>query len=184
MEAMMIHSSNQATDMLLRNLGGPSMVQAWLTQQGVTGLRIDRNIAQLLAARRDLWDIRDSSTPRAMVQLLRRLDSGEMLRPQSKAYLLDLMARCATGKNRIRGLLPSNVRVQHKTGTLNNYTSDVGFLTLPDGRRLAVAMFARQGVDRPGTIARAARAIVDGFSAIVRYPFDAARAGAALGTAN
>lgn len=184
MEAMMIHSSNQATDMLLRNLGGPSMVQAWLTQQGVTGLRIDRNIAQLLAARRDLWDIRDSSTPRAMVQLLRRLDSGAMLRPQSKAYLLDLMARCATGKNRIRGLLPSNVMVQHKTGTLNNYTSDVGFLTLPDGRRLAVAMFARQGVDRPRTIARAARAIVDGFTAVVRYPFDAARAGAALGTAN
>lgn len=184
MEAMMIHSNNQATDMLLRNLGGPSMVQAWLTQQGVTGLRVDRNIAQLLAARRDLWDVRDSSTPRAMVQLLRRLDSGEMLRPQSKAYLLDLMARCATGKNRIRGLLPSNVIVQHKTGTLNNYTSDVGFLTLPDGRRLAVAMFARQGVDRPGTIARAARAIVDGFSAVVRYPFDAARAGAALGTAN
>jgi beta-lactamase class A len=74
--------------------------------------------------------------------------------------------------------------VQHKTGTLNNYTSDVGFLTLPDGRRLAVAMFARQGVDRPRTIARAARAIVDGFTAVVRYPFDAARAGAALGTAN
>jgi len=178
MEAMMIHSNNQATDKLIRNLGGPDMIQKWLTQQGVHGLRVDRNIAQLLAARRDLWDVRDSSTPRAMVQLLKRIDEGSLLRPQSRAYLLDLMARCATGKNRIRGLLPAGTLVQHKTGTLNNYTSDVGFLTLPDGRRLAVAMFARQGTDRPGVIARAARAIFDGFTGLWRAPYTATAAAA------
>jgi beta-lactamase class A len=186
MEAMMIHSNNQATDMLIRNLGGPDMVQAWLTQQGIHGLRIDRNIAQLLAARRDLWDVRDSSTPRAMVHLLRRIDNGSLLRPESRSYLLDLMARCATGKNRLRAMLPAGTLVQHKTGTLSNYTSDVGFLTLPDGRRLAVAMFARQGTDRPGMIARAARAIFDGFNSLWRAPFaaTAAAAGASYGRPN
>ena len=178
MEAMMIHSNNQATDMLIRNLGGPDMVQKWLTQQGIHGLRIDRNIAQLLAARRDLWDVRDSSTPRAMVHLLKRIDNGSLLRPESRSYLLDLMARCATGRNRMRALLPAGTLVQHKTGTLSNYASDVGFLTLPDGRRLAVAMFARQGTDRPGVIARAARAIFDGFNSLWRAPFAATAAAA------
>ena len=137
MEAMMIHSDNHATDMLIRDLGGPDTLQKWLDQHHITGLRIDRTIAGLLAARRDLHDVRDSSTPRAMVDLLQRIDSGKLLKPSSRAYLLGLMARCATGKNRIRGMLPAGTLVQHKTGTLNNYTSDVGYITLNDGRRLA-----------------------------------------------
>jgi beta-lactamase class A len=184
MEAMMIHSDNHATDMLIRDLGGPDTLQKWLDQHHITGLRIDRTIAGLLAARRDLHDVRDSSTPRAMVDLLQRIDSGKLLKPSSRAYLLGLMARCATGKNRIRGLLPQGTLVQHKTGTLNNYTSDVGFITLPNGHRIAVAMFARQGTNRPATIARAARAIFDGFTAVLRYPFQAATATASTAFAH
>lgn len=174
MEAMLIHSDNYATDVLLRDLGGPQTVQAWLTQNGVTGLRIDRNIAQLLSARRDLRDIRDSSTPQAMVDLLQRIDSGRMLRPSSRSYLLGLMGRCVTGRNRIRGLLPAGTPVENKTGTLSGLSTDVGFITLPDGRRIAVAFFARGGSNRPRAIAEAARAIYYGFAAALRSPFTAA----------
>jgi len=53
--------------------------------------------------------------------------------------------------------------VEHKTGTLNNYTGDVGFLTTPGGRRIAVAFFARYGSNRPAVIATAARTIYDAF---------------------
>ena len=171
MAAMIIRSDNHATDLLLKNLGGPARLQEWLDQRNVTGMRVDRNIAQLLAAKRDLWDVRDSSTPKAMVELLRRLDNGTLLRPQSRQYLLRLMAQCKTGKNRMRAMLPAGTRVEHKTGTLSGYSSDVGFITLPDGRRLAVAFFARASNDRPRTIAMAARAIYDGFVYAVRRPF-------------
>ncbi|MDQ3143647.1 MAG: class A beta-lactamase-related serine hydrolase [Pseudomonadota bacterium] len=174
MDAMMVRSDNHATDLLLADLGGPRTIQAWLTQQGLTGVRIDRNIAGLLRAQRDLRDIRDSSTPRAMVELLKRLDGGSMLKPQGRAYLLDLMRRCMTGKNRIRGLLPYGAQVANKTGTLSGLTTDVGFITLPDGRRIAVAFFARYGSNRPSTIARAARTIYDGFAAAFRAPFGTA----------
>ncbi len=174
MEAMIIHSSNPATDLLLRDLGGPKTVQAWLTQNNLTGLRIDRSIAQLLRAKRDLHDIRDSSTPEAMVDLLRRLDGGQLLRPWSRSYLLGLMSRCKTGKNRIRGLLPFGTPVENKTGTLNGLTTDVGFITLPGGRRIAVAFFARGGSNRPRAIAEAARTIYYGFAAAVRTSFNAA----------
>ena len=188
MEAMMIRSDNHATDLLLANLGGPDKLQQWLRERNVSGMRVDRTIAQLLAAKRDLWDVRDSSTPRAMVELLRRIDKGELLRPSSRAYLLDMMARCKTGKNRMRALLPASARVQHKTGTLNNYTSDVGFITLPDGRRLAVAFFARGGSDRPATIAWAARTIYDGFArtflAPIAQPFTRSFGTAATESAN
>jgi beta-lactamase class A len=173
-DAMMIHSDNRATDILIRNLGGPATLQSWLTQRGITGLRVDRNIAQLLSSKRDLWDIRDSTTPKAMVELLAKIDSGKLLRPESRTYLLDVMARCQTGKNRMRALLPSWARVEHKTGTLNGYASDVGFITLHDGRRIAVALFARGGTDRPATIAWATKAIYDVFANSFRYPLGSA----------
>ncbi|MDB5667612.1 MAG: serine hydrolase [Alphaproteobacteria bacterium] len=164
MDAMITRSDNRATDQLMSMIGGPSVVDQWLRRYGIAGIRVDRTIAQLLADRRDLRDVRDSSTPVAMLNLLRLIDRGDALQPQSRALLLDMMARCRTGSNRIRGLLPPGTHVENKTGTLNGYTGDVGFLTLPDGTRVAVAFFARYGENRPAVIATAARAIYDSFA--------------------
>ena len=163
MDVMITHSSNSATDQLIASLGGPSVIDRWLRNHQLSGIRVDRNIASLLAANRDLRDVRDSATPQAMLGLLRLIDSGNALSPSSRAVLLDMMRRCATGSNRIRGLLPPGVTVEHKTGTLNGYTGDVGFLTTPEGRRIAVAFFARGGTNRPAVISTAARAIYDTF---------------------
>lgn len=171
LEAMIIKSNNLSTDIILRDLGGPKKVQEWLSDNQVRGVRVDRNIARLLADRRDLSDRRDSATPKAMVSLLQRLDSGTLIKPESRSYLLGLMARCMTGKNRMRALLPSGTPVEHKTGTLNGLTTDVGFITLPDGRRLAIALFARHGTNRPGVLATAARKIYDGFANVFALPF-------------
>src|SRR5437016_9248677 len=88
MARMLIHSDNRATDVLLKDLGGPHALGDWLQNNGVTGLRVDRTIAQLLSDRRDLWDRRDSSTPIAMVDLLKRIYKGELIRPESRNYLL------------------------------------------------------------------------------------------------
>jgi beta-lactamase class A len=173
MARMLIHSDNRATDILLRDLGGPTKLHNWLQDNGVTGLRVDRTIAQLLSDKRDLWDRRDSSTPMAMVDLLKRIYSAQLIKPESRNYLLDLMSQCETGKNRMKALLPFGTPVEHKTGTLTGLADDVGFITMPDGHRIAVAIFTRGGTDRPRTIAEAARAVYDGFKALVTWPFGA-----------
>jgi beta-lactamase class A len=61
MDRMMVRSDNRATDELIATLGGPAAIDRWLRGHGLTGIRVDRNIADLLAARRDLWDVRDSA---------------------------------------------------------------------------------------------------------------------------
>ena len=81
LEAMIIKSNNPSTDAILRDLGGPAKVQQWLSHNQVSGVRVDRSIARLLADRRDLRDRRDSATPKAMVSLLQRIDSGTLLKP-------------------------------------------------------------------------------------------------------
>ncbi len=176
MKRMLVHSDNHATDLLIRNLGGPETVQKWLDWHHVEGVRIDRTIAQLLRDKRDLYDKRDSATPVAFVKFLKRLDEGYLISDKSKSYLLDLMSQCMTGRNRMKWLLPEGTRVEHKTGTLNGLSDDVGFITLPNGHRIAVAIFARGGDNRPHAIAEAAKTVYDGFLAVVGWPYTAASA--------
>jgi beta-lactamase class A len=188
MDAMITRSDNRATDLLMATLGGPGAVDRWMRAHNLTGIRVDRTIAQLLSDRRDLRDVRDSSTPTAMLGLLRLIDSGPALSPASRHLLLDMMRRCATGSNRIRGILPPGATVEHKTGTLSGYTGDVGFLTTPTGRRIAVAFFARGGSNRPAVIATAARSIYDVLGAEARPtpigpPAAASQTGVASSTA-
>ena len=171
MRRMLVFSDNHAADILFKDVGGPHAVHKWLQDNGVQGVHVDRTIAELLQSKRDLWDRRDSATPVAMVDLLRRLYKGDLIKPDSRNYLLNLMAQCETGKNRMKWLLPSGTPVEHKTGTLTGLADDVGFITLPDGRRVAVAIFTRGGGDRPRTIAETARAIYDGFRSVFAWPF-------------
>ncbi|MBB4616802.1 serine hydrolase [Sphingomonas abaci] len=168
MEAMIVHSDNLAADQLFATLGGPAAVQQWLWSQKIIGMRVDRTIAQLLRERGHLADSKDVATPVAMVQLLKALDSDTVLAPQSRSFLLGLMSQCRTGTRRIRALLPAGTMVEDKTGTLDGITNDVGFITMPDGRRVAIAVFARGGRDRQPMIAQLSRMIYDRFTASVR----------------
>ncbi len=164
MELMIVRSDNQAADQLLAALGGPAVVQQWLRSHDMAGIRVDRTIAQLLRDRGHLADVKDVATPNAMVALLGRLVDATVLTPKSSTFLFDLMRRCATGTHRIRALLPTGTTVEDKTGTLDGVTNDVGFVTMPDGHRVAVAIFARGGRDRQSGIASIARRLYDYFA--------------------
>lgn len=170
-ELAITRSDNHATDALLAVVGGPPAVNRWIKGTGVAGLRLDRDIATLV---RDdgqydparTVDPRDSATPLAMVQLLQGLYEGEWLSKSSRGVLIGAMERCLTGRHRIRAGLPEGTRVAHKTGTLNNTASDVGFIQTPDGHVLAVAIYVTgQGgrAGRDSRIATIARAIFDGY---------------------
>ena len=173
MARMLIFSDNHAADILFKDVGGPHAVHDWLHRQrhSRSSCRSDHRSA----ARRPAGSLgpRDSSTPKAMVELLRRIYRGELISQQSRNYLLDVMAKCETGKNRMKWLLPAGTPVEHKTGTLTGLADDVGFISMPDGHRLAVAIFTRGGSDRPHTIAEAARDIYDGFKSVFTWPFRA-----------
>ncbi len=84
------------------------------------------------------------------------------------------MTQTPTGLKRIKGLLPTGTVVAHKTGTSRTVngrtaaTNDVGLITLPNGRHLAVAVFVSDSraddATREEVIARVARAAWDAWS--------------------
>jgi beta-lactamase class A len=175
-EIMITRSSNPATDALLAAVGGPSAVNDWIRRQGINDFSIDRDIATLVRDDGEYdpanWiDPRDAATPRAMVRLLQGLYRGDFLSDQSRQILLGSMSRTTTGRRRIVANMPSEARVSHKTGSLNNTSSDIGIIESPDGRAIAVAIYVTgQGsrLARERRIASIARALYDGFYARAR----------------
>ena len=177
--------------------GGPQALNNWIQSIGIRGQRIDSNTAQLLsrakvtgaaagdetameaalsARQRDARDLpniafaadpRDTSTPRAMNDLLAAIHHGRALKPGSSAALLAIMARCKTGKARLPGMLPPGTLIAHKTGTVNGLGNDAGIISLPDGRVFAISVFVmkdRRGHEvRDRIMAEVARAAYDYF---------------------
>ncbi len=196
MEAMLTQSDNTATDMLMHAVGGSSKVTAWLRSVAIMDQRVDRTTRQLLAdffalqpgetleaaisRRPELealgvlpnpaydYDPRDTSTPDAMVQLLAAIHRREALAEVEAAVLLDVMSRCATGDQRMRGRLPEGTPVAHKTGTIGGSVNDVGVITLPDGSHLVLALFMKETTApfpvREQAIAEITRALYDNFT--------------------
>jgi len=92
-----------------------------------------------------LNDGKDNSTPEAMVRLLRKIWNEEILSKENSQLLLNTMKECNTGDNRIKGLLPKETIVYHKTGTIGNVTNDVGIITLPeDLGNIAISVFVKE----------------------------------------
>ena len=175
-DLMITRSSNPATDALLAVVGGPAAVNDWARRAGLREFTLTRDIATLVRDDGEFdpavhIDIRDSATPREMVRLLSGIYQGQWLSRTSRDVIMSAMERCATGARRIPAMLPGEALVAHKTGSLNNTSSDIGIITAPDGRSIAVAIYVTgQGTRsvREDRIAMIARAIYDGYGQSAR----------------
>jgi beta-lactamase class A len=168
LRAAIVDSDGTASDMLL-GLVSPAQVTQFLRQLGVDDLVVlntEKEFSQDWQAQ-----YRNFATPDAAIRLLRLLQEGNGLSKESRALLLGWMTETQTGARRLRGSLPAGTIVADKTGTsgsqkgLTAATNDIGLITLPDGRHLAIAIFvsdsrAQQSV-REGVIAKIARASWD-----------------------
>lgn len=87
-------------------------------------------------------DPRDTATPDGMTELLLAIQEGTGLSIESRAWILAVLGRAESGRNRMRGLLPRSTFVAHKTGTMGGAINDVGIVALPDGAgHLIVSVF-------------------------------------------
>ena len=162
-------SDGTTSDVLMNLVGGAHGVMAFLTEIGVSGINVV-NLEKEIG--RD-WQTQyeNSATPKAAVQLLAALQARRGLSAESRALVLKLMIESVPGAKRIKGQLPAGTLVAHKTGTgstrggITSATNDIGIITLPDGRHLAVAVFisdaAGDDAARDGVIARIANAAWD-----------------------
>jgi beta-lactamase class A len=170
-------SDNTATDIELRLIGGPSVLQHYLDD---LGLAIHQQDSEHTLHTDQKLQYRDYAEPAAMVALLRLFADRSPLTPEHTALLNTWMLNATGGPKRIRGLLPPGTPVAHKTGSSGEEygmipaTNDVGLITLPPvagkpEQRLALAIFLTDAhVDQAtaeSILARATRAIYDAATA-------------------
>jgi beta-lactamase class A len=129
-EAALTLSDNTAANLLLDSVGGPPALTAWLRTLGDGMTRLDRREPDLNEARPG--DPRDTTTPLAMLETMRKLLLGPALSPASRTRLADWLVACKTGDKRLRAGVPEDWRAGDKTGSGgHNATNDIAIFWPP-----------------------------------------------------
>lgn len=141
-------SDGVAANLLIKRLGGPAAVTAKLREMGDKVSRLDRyepDLGLVLSA-----DERDTTTPLAYAQLVRRITTGRILSQASQTQLLAWMQNTTTGANRLRAGLPKEWRTGNKTGTgrmegTTNKCNDVAITFAPGKNPIIIAAYFDSG---------------------------------------
>lgn len=162
-------SDGTASDVLMKLAGGPTAIQAYLTELKITDIMVLNTEKEL--GQDSQVQYRNWASPEAAVALLRALHERQGLSQASQSLLLKYMIESTPGAKRLKGLLPGGTVVAHKTGTSGTQkgftaaTNDIGIITLPNGRHVAIAVFvsdsAADEATREGVIARIAKVVWD-----------------------
>jgi beta-lactamase class A len=162
--ATMQYSDNPAANLLVKELGGPAAVTAYARSLGDTTFRLDRWETELNSA--IPGDPRDTTSPQAMAQTLRKLALGDGLPAPQQKMLVDWLVGNTTGANRIRAGLPKDWRVGDRTGA-GAYGSNNDIAVIwPTGRApVVMAIYTvrnKKDIEsRPDILASAAKLIAE-----------------------
>ena len=139
-QAAITVSDNTAANLLLASLGGSAAVTAFVRSLGDTLTRLDRIEPDLNVA--SPGDIRDTTTPNAMLATLQKVLLGNALTDSSREQLLAWLRACSTGADKLRAGVPTSWTVGDKTGSgAQNETNDVGILYPPQRKPLLVTAY-------------------------------------------
>ncbi|GIG66632.1 class A beta-lactamase [Phytomonospora endophytica] len=138
-DAAVRYSDGTAGNLLLRDLGGPAELTAYVRGLGDEVFRMDRTEPDITEA--TPGDPRDTTSPRAYAGDLRRIVLGEALPVDKRGFLVDLLKRNLTGDERIRAGLPDDWIVADKTGTGDYGTAnDFAVAWPPSGEPLVIGI--------------------------------------------
>jgi len=168
-------SDNVAADIVLRIAGGPGAVDGYIASLKIEGFHLEDGEHELYRDRTAQY--RNWFEPSGAVELLRLLSDHSPLTAEHTQLLLAWLKDSPTGAHRIKAGLPPGTVLMHKTGTsgvkdgMAAATNDIGLVELPDGRRLALAVFVTDSkaddTTREAVMARISRAA---YLAAVRVP--------------
>ncbi len=162
-EATITLSDNAAANLLLGASGGPKAVTAFLRGLGDDITRLDRT-EPTLNYHETPDDERDTTTPVAMTETLRKLIFTDALSPRSKAQLAAWLVMNKTGDTRLRAGFSADWMTGDKTGTNGDKAgnaNDVAVAWSPNRGAIVVSAFVEMpdisGDERNALIAEIGR---------------------------
>jgi beta-lactamase class A len=144
-------SDNTAANLLLRLVGGPTGLTRFLRRQGDRITRLDRTEPSLNTNLPG--DVRDTTTPNAMVRTMAHLLVEDGLPPQGRQRLVGWMRDCQTGRQRLRAGVPADWQAGDKTGTGSHGAVNDCAIFWPPGRPpFVVAAYLSGSVAEPAML--------------------------------
>jgi beta-lactamase class A len=165
LDAVLLFSDNTAANLLLAAIGGLSGWTAFARTLGDAVSRLDR----LEPALNDVadGDLRDTTTPSAMLEDIKAVLLGKVLSPAARADLEAKMSASTLGARRLRAGLPADWRVADKTGTGPHSRNDIALLRPPGRAPILASVYCANSklpdADTDAVIAEVGRLIAAGF---------------------
>jgi beta-lactamase class A len=139
-EAAMTLSDNTAANLMLVSFGGPPALTRFVRSLGDEVTTFDRIETALNEAAPG--DPRDTTTPAAIADDIRKLVLGDALSAKSRDQLAAWLIANKTGDARLRAGLPNGWRVGDKTGSGGHAaTNDIAVIWPPDRGPIVVAAY-------------------------------------------
>ena len=139
-------SDNNGCDILLRLIGGPAVVEAFLIKNECTNISIKFNEEVMHKDWNAQYD--NGATSNALTRLLVKAYRNDIsLSKENHAFIWKVMEETTTGQKRLKDQLPVDTYVAHKTGTsgandagLSAATNDIGVIKLPNGEVVFISV--------------------------------------------
>ncbi len=127
-------SDNTATNILIDKLG-MERIQGWLNERGFTATQLNRKMMDFAAIEQGKQNY---TSPAEINRILLMLLDSKSVSAETAASARQLLTACAD-RQTLPALLPKNLEVAHKTGTLDYVRGDAGIIF---GKRpLVVSVF-------------------------------------------
>ena len=145
-------SDNVGCDVLLRLMGGPQAIENHFSQLGFKDFAVKINEETM----QNNWDQQflNWTTPQEANRILKAFyeNNNNLLTKESHQFVWDVMKGTKTGKNRLKGQLPKETVVAHKTGWSGAHkktgitaaVNDIGLVFLPNGKYFAISVFVTE----------------------------------------
>ncbi|WP_188067324.1 BBI family class A beta-lactamase [Brevibacillus brevis] len=140
-DAAVRYSDNTAGNLLFKELGGPKGFESALRQIGDGVTKSERYETELNEAKPE--DLRDTSTPKALVTSLRAYTVGNALSSDKQKILIEWLQGNTTGAKLIRAGVPKDWIVGDKTGAASYGTrNDIGIIWPPNKKPIVIAVLS------------------------------------------
>ena len=157
-------ASARRRGLLLASFGGPPALTRFWRTIGDTVTRLDRTELELNEGKPG--DPRDTTSPTAMLENLRKFVLGDVLSPPSRKMLAAWLIANTTGDALLRAGFPRNWKIGDKTGTGGYQTSnDIAVIWTLKRKPFVVSAYLTEGRgsddDRERVLADVGHAVAD-----------------------
>lgn len=137
-ELMITQSSNLANNILVDHLGAKNISKT-MEDLGAGGIKVLRGVEDNKAYEQGLSNTTDAYS---LMVLYEKLARGQVVSEAVSQSIIEILKR-QQFKDVIPALLPENVAVAHKTGSITGVRHDSGIVYLPDGGRYVLVLLSK-----------------------------------------